>query len=251
MQSHYHLMKHTLLHIFACLICLAMANITSAEVVKLKSGSRIAGTIIFQNEEVVVIKDASGARFQYMMTDVEAILDKEEEIVQEEIAATAKSKKVTVGIEFGGGLSSFSKQNRGGNAQANLIIGSANLLDKRMIVGGSFGVDASFIGGKNYVFLPVQVRFAAPFFVAKDAPMIGLGIGYGIATTKNVRGGICADLQFGWRRELSRGRALFLGLGAHFQQAQLQATETIDNQPYTGIVHRNFLTPGLRLDFFL
>ncbi len=244
-------MKHHFLYIFASLICLTMANFASAEVVKLKSGTRLTGTIIYQNEEVVVIKDASGARFQYLMTDVEAILDEEEEKAQEELAAVARPKKVTVGIEFNGGLASFSKQDKGGNVQASLIIGSANLLDKRIIVGGSLGIDASIVGSKNYIFLPIQARFAAPFFVAKDAPMISLGIGYGIGITEFVKGGLCADMQFGWRREMSLGRAFFLGADLHFQQAQLLTTETIDNQPYSGISHRNFLTPSLRLGIFL
>ena len=55
------------------LMCLLLAGTTfvSAEVVRLKSGKTIEGTILFQNDEVIVIRDASGARFQYPKSEIE------------------------------------------------------------------------------------------------------------------------------------------------------------------------------------
>ena len=70
MKKHVHILVLSL-----CLLCGATAQ---AEVIRLKSGKEVTGTILLRNEEVVVFRDASGKRFQYPMRDVEVILTDEE-----------------------------------------------------------------------------------------------------------------------------------------------------------------------------
>ncbi|MCI5682038.1 MAG: hypothetical protein MR293_08735, partial [Bacteroidales bacterium] len=50
--------------VLACAVC------AQAEVLTLRTGAIVVGTIVFENEEVVVLKDASGARYQYPREDV-------------------------------------------------------------------------------------------------------------------------------------------------------------------------------------
>ena len=45
-----------------------------AETLILRTGARVQGTIVFQNEEVVIIRDYEGQRFQYPRADVAQIL---------------------------------------------------------------------------------------------------------------------------------------------------------------------------------
>lgn len=254
-------MKHFLPYIFATIFCLLLAQTSSAEVVKLKSGSKITGTIIFKNDEAVVIKDASGARFQYMMSDVEAILEEDEETPQETNPVAVREKKATVGIELSGGLGMLpphyistvapNAPRLGGDFQAELTIGSANLLDRRIILGGSFGYHLVTTGGTNYSFLPLQLKLAVPFSTNDDAPMVSASIGYGFAADKEVKGGVCASLALGWRRQLTQGRAFFMGVYASFQQAHGVVQQNVDGMYYTGDASCSSAGTGLRLGFFL
>ena len=50
-----------------------------AETLLLHTGARVKGTIVFQNEEVIIIRNADGARFQYPRAEIEAILADEAE----------------------------------------------------------------------------------------------------------------------------------------------------------------------------
>ena len=49
-----------------------------AETLILRTGARVQGEILLQNEEVVIIRDASGARFQYPRAEVVEIIATEE-----------------------------------------------------------------------------------------------------------------------------------------------------------------------------
>ena len=57
----------------ALIICfLAAVLCAHAQTIVLRTGARVKGTILFENEEVVIVRTDEGARFQYPKTDVEA-----------------------------------------------------------------------------------------------------------------------------------------------------------------------------------
>ena len=56
-----------------------LALCAHAETLLLHTGARVKGTIVFQNEEVVIIRNADGARFQYPRAEIDAILADETE----------------------------------------------------------------------------------------------------------------------------------------------------------------------------
>ena len=64
-------MKKYLLIITFLLVC---ALCVHAETLVLRTGTRVQGEIVFQNEEVIILRDATGARFQYMRADIEEVL---------------------------------------------------------------------------------------------------------------------------------------------------------------------------------
>lgn len=254
-------MKNALLRILLVASCIVLTMSAAAEVVRLKSGAKVVGTIVFQNEEVVVVKDASGARFQYMMTDVDSIVEKEEEAKKIEAEEVARVKKATVGIELSGGLGVLPPQyistvatstpRLAGDVQADLVIGSANLMDRNIILGGSVGYHFVSLGGPSYSFLPLQLKMSVPFSTNTNAPMVSASVGYGFALNKELKGGICASLAFGWRRQMSRGRALFVGAYANFQQAQGMVEQNLDGFIYTGKASCSSVGTGVRLGVFL
>lgn len=239
-------MKHFIHSTILALFALFFAISASAEVVKLKSGGKVVGSIVFQNEEVVVIKDASGSRYQYLMSDVDSILAEEE--VQEEVVESsgATTKRISVGLELSGGAGVLPQHSAGANLQGDLVIGACNILDKKIFAGGALGYHMYTFGGTNYSFLPIQAKLAMPFTTKTNAPMAGIGLGYGISTNKAIKGGLFADIEVGWRHEMSKGRSFFLGAYANFLNAKLPITETIENQDYTSIATRNLCGTGVR-----
>ena len=137
-----------------------------ADVVILLSGKEIQGTILVQNEEVVIIKTSSGSRFQYPTTEVKAIrkdssddqagtqenlisiyqetLPTKDEAAGIDAIADANvslaQKKVSVAIELAGGVASKREDDKNyGNISANLLVGSHNMLSRGIFLGGSVG----------------------------------------------------------------------------------------------------------------
>lgn len=244
-------MRNPLLHIVLLLAFLLSSGMATAEIVHLKSGGKMVGTIVFQNEEVVVIKDASGARFQYLMTDVDHISAAEEAEEKNDMKVVAYNPhKVAVSIQLAGGLAPMPQLQTGGCFQADLVIGTAKLLDKHILLGGGFGYHATFLGGKAYSFLPIQLRAEVPFIEGKHTPLMAAGVGYGIAATKGVKGGLFAGIDLGWMYRPNEKHAIFLGLYSTFQNAQLTITETIDGQDYTSHAARNICNAGIKLGLY-
>jgi len=243
------------------LMVLLLSQVASAEVVRLKSGAQIRGSIVFQNEQVLVIKKVDGSRFQYLQTDVAEVL-KDEDVPEEKVEEKPqeKAKKVTASLQLAGGIAALpgtavegSEKAVGANVQADMIVGTANLLDKRILVGGGLGYHMNYLGGTAYSFLPIQARVEAPLMQTKHAPMLGVGLGYGISVTKSLKGGAFADMSIGWRYQMNEKRAIALSLYGSFQQATLSNhTDVIDGANFTTEkAGRAFVNTGIRFAVYL
>ncbi len=201
-----------LLLLFCCGILAAETRLI------LRSSAEIVGTIIFQNDEVVVVKDAKGNRYQYPMSEVERI----EEVVEEAPAPEPEVKPSRVGamlqIKGGALIDSALPTEAGGNASGKLIIGAKDVLGKRIFLGGGLGYEALIIADKTFSMLPLELYAAVPFLQTKHAPYCGLGVGYNVTLQKKQIGGLFAEIDFGWRVQVNTKTALMLGVNAHFQQ---------------------------------
>lgn len=234
-------MRRLIRHILPFLLLLLLPMAAGATVVVLKSGQQVRGDILFQNEQVIVVKTANGSRFQYLQSDVQQVLDDEEAApAAEEKKEAAKAKKVAVGLQLGGGMSALTgsavdgRQNMlGGNVEANLEIGTADLLQRRIFLGGATGYHLRSIGGHTCSFIPLQVRMEAPLMQGKHAPLLGIGAGYGISASKGIKGGFYADINFGWRCQLNDKHAMLLALYSNMQQVRFNTLdEAIGNSSF-------------------
>ena len=72
--------------VYIALLLLASALCAHAETILLRTGARVRGEIVFQNEEVVIVRDAEGKRFQYLRSDVEAVLTDDSAEVAAEVS---------------------------------------------------------------------------------------------------------------------------------------------------------------------
>lgn len=244
------------LFVFITLFCVSLAC-AHAETLLLRTGARVKGTIVFQNEEVVIIRDAEGARFQYPRADVQEILsDEAEENGNTQSAEAADeqeittSKKASILLEVAGGAAVIPSEAAGGAVSADLLVGSHHIGDKHIFIGGGLGYHGLFLGQEKYNFLPVQVVLRMPMIETKHAPVFGFGLGYGIALSKDYLGGIYAGIDLGYRCQLNPKTAIALVAFASFQQAQMKVTTVIEDQKYTNKSGRNIVATGLKLALY-
>ena len=123
-----------------------------AETIYLRTGERVQGTILFQNEEVVIIRNAEGQRFQYPRADVELIADNGEThetlVAQDAIEPEPEikvSKKASILLELAGGPAINSPE-MGGGFSVDLLVGSHHIGDRHVFIGGGIGYHGLFIG---------------------------------------------------------------------------------------------------------
>ena len=227
------MMKRLYIIALLCVACLC----AHAETIVLRTGARVQGTIVFQNEEVVIIRNAEGARFQYPKADVQEILA--DDAVQEEQKTEAEPeeeiktrKKASILLEVGVGAAINPNNKTGVGYNVDLLFGSHHIGDKHIFVGAGLGYHGMALD-MNYNFLPIQAAVRVPFIEAKHAPVFGLGVGYGIALAKTYIGGLYAGVDFGYRYQLNPKTALSLVAFAQFQQARIKATETVETETQT------------------
>ena len=238
---------------------LALCVCVHAETIVLRTGARVQGTLVFQNEEVVIIRNAEGARFQYPKSDVAEILaddavqiteSRDNVITKEEDPEITTSKKASILLEIAAGSAAIPNQSMGAAASADLLVGSHHIGDRHIFVGGGLGYHGVFMGNDKYNFLPIQAVIRMPFMETKHAPVFGMGVGYGIALSKNYVGGLYAGVDLGYRYQLNPKTALGAVFYTQFQQATMKVTETVEENPFTNNTGRNILAFGAKFTFY-
>ena len=239
------------------LIALCFALCAHAETLLLRTGARVKGTIIFQNEEVVIIRNDEGARFQYPRADVAEILANEvvpetrDTVVAEIPEEISTPKKASILIELAGGAAVIPNEAAGGAASVDLLVGSHHIGARHLFIGGGLGYHGIFMGAEKYNFLPIQAAVRIPFTEHKHAPVGGLSLGYGVALSKNYLGGLYAGIDLGYRCQLNPSTAVALVAYARFRQVNMPVTTVIDGVEFTNTAGRNLVTAGLKLAIYL
>jgi len=236
-----------------------LALCAHAETIVLRTGARVQGSIVFQNEEVVILRNAEGARFQYPKSDVLEILTDDAEKVETPVEAEPEEeiktkKKASILLEIGVGAAVIPNGKAGVGYNVDLLVGSHHIGDKHIFVGGGLGYHGMALGGEMYNFLPIQAAVRMPFIEAKHAPIFGVGVGYGIALSKNYVGGLYAGVDFGYRCQLNPKTALALVAFAQFQQAKMKVTETVEgenaNSEFANEAGRSLVNAGLKFALY-
>ena len=238
---------YTIALILLCAIC------AHAETLILRTGARVKGDILFQNEEVVVLRNAEGARFQYPRAEIQEILTvdpvEEEVVVEEQKDEIKTAKKVSVSLELGGGVACIPNSAVGGGFSVDFLVGSHHIGQRHLFLGAGLGYHGMFIGAEKYNFLPVQVALRLPLLEQKHAPVFGMALGYGIGLSKTYKGGLYASIDFGYRYQINEKSALAVVASAQFQQAKIAATEIVEGNTFTNYTGRYLVSPELKLVF--
>lgn len=225
-----------------------------AETIILRTGARVRGTIVLQNEEVVIVRDEGGARFQYPRADVENILtDDALEAAQEaqpEEQEKTTTKKASVLLEVGAGTVYLPREKMGAFAGVDVMVGSHHIGERHIFIGGGIGFHGMLMGANNYLFLPIQAALRMPILEQKHAPVFGASIGYGIAMSKSYIGGLYTGLDLGYRYQLNPKTAIGAVCFARFQQAKVEVVETVEGHDYTHKTGRNFISFGAKFTLY-
>ena len=235
--------------IFLTLFC-AFCLCAHAETLLLRTGARVKGTIVFQNEEVVILRDAEGARFQYPRAEVQEILSDETEQKDTEANDQMVNKKASILLELAGGAAVNPNEAVGGAFSVDLLVGSHHIGDRHLFVGAGVGYHGLFLGEEKYNFLPVQAALRMPLTETKHAPAFGVAVGYGIALSKEYLGGLYAGVDFGYRCRINPRTAVALMAFAQFQQANVSSVTVIDGNEFTARSGRSLVTSGLKLALY-
>lgn len=245
-------MKKTILTI--CLLVLACVY-AHAETIILHTGARITGEIIFENEEVIIVRDGTGTRFQYPRSEVQQVVASDSvQIADTKVVETelkAEDKKATVLFELSGGMACIPNDAMGGAFAVDMIVGSYKIGSKPIFVGAGVGYHGLMIDGQQYNFLPIQAALRLPLIDEKHAPVIGLALGYGVALSKDYLGGIYTGIDVGYRYRINDKTAMTVTLFATFQQAQVNVTQSIEDNLFTARMGRSIVVSGLKMAIYL
>jgi hypothetical protein len=236
------LLKYILL-----LIVALTSTISIAEVVVLNTGLKIQGEIVLQNDDVVIIKKKDGSRYQYPTSEVQLIQKNDSiEIETEEKHEAVVTRPVALRIQANGGAVYLPSKGWGGQIGVDLQIGSREITDLPLFVGGSIGFRTKILPESNYTFIPLQLILNSPLTTNRHAPYLGMNIGYGFATDKQTKGGICLGISTGWMHHINNNASIWLGCYAEWQQARVEITETINDQDYMNTIGCNFVSIGAK-----
>lgn len=231
---------------------LMYAGLLSAETIVLRSGKRITGQVLVQTEEVVIVRDENGARFQFPAADVEQIVGadaaEDNPSARESTESTSRpgGKKAALLLEVAGGAMYENAGQWGGYEAVNLVIGSRQIGGKPITIGGTVGYLGCNLPGKTCHFIPICIALRAPLMEGKHQPLLGADLGYGIAASKAYLGGIHAGIDAGYRYYANRF-AISVGLNVRFQQSTIPVIETIEDTNYTNKAGRNLVAVGVKI----
>ena len=221
-----------------------LSSIMMAEVVVLNSGQRIQGEITLLNEEVVIIKKKDGTRYQYPRSEVQSIQEDQTITTTTTIESTTTNRKIAIRIQAYGGAVYLPNKGWGGQIGADLTLGSKEIGNTPILVGGSVGFRTKLLPEQNYTFIPIQAVVSMPLIQKQHAPYISMSLGYGCSTNKSTKGGICLSASAGWTYQVNSNLALLISACAEWQNTQTEITEIINNQEYKNNIGCDFITIG-------
>lgn len=229
-----------------------------ASVVTLRSGKVIRGEVLVNNEEVVIVRDESGARFQYPASEVVSITEQTPtQTVKTETRKTERpqGKRTMILVDAGIGGTIVPQDKGGAYVGGELMLGSRYIGQKHIFVGGGLSVHGMLTPEQNFTFLPLQVAVKVPFLEGKHSPFVGAAFGYGFALSSKYKHGLYTYAQIGYRYRLKNNAVLMVGVKAQFQQTACTVTETIEatGNPAASYLMtdsgRSLVTVGMNIGF--
>lgn len=223
------------------------------EVVYLKNGSVIRGTVIEQQPNVLLkVKTADGSIFVYPMNEVEKIT-KEEAINRE----SEKSNRIRTdekgyrgSVEVGTIVNFRASGIPIDRGAFSITTSHGYQFNPHLFLGAGIGLDYHAAGGR--LFMPLFADVRANFLNRDITPFWGIKAGYSIGSKNaynKVSTGAYFNPTFGVRFILNRQSAMNIAFGYNLQQ-QIVKKDIYYNDNffiYTGVYHHRLLRHALSL----
>ena len=208
------------------------------EIIVLRSGKNIKGEIIFNNDEVIILRGKDGLRYQYPKAEVVTIKAEKNTIAPADTVKGTTPKRVATQVAIAGGTAHVPYKGWAGLFNAEATLGTHQIMGKEMLLGGSIGYRGVFTK-EAYSWIPVQLVCQVPIELrasTRHRPLIGITAGYAFATNKQWGSGMCAALMIGWGYSFNAHSSLSMALTAQWQQTYISIVETINQMQYNNTI---------------
>ena len=236
------------------LIWMTLISSVYAELVVLRSGKTVKGEILLHNEEVVIIRQKDGSRFQFPMQEVLSISAELPPKRQSSTNRIAEDKKVACHFAVAGGTA-YTPNGWGGYINPTVFVGTHTLRNLPIAVGGTIGYHGVFAQGNAYSWIPLQASIHLSPLTSHLSPLTShlsplafrLSIGYAFALSQDYTGGICAGMEIGWSHAIGNTSSIFLALNAQALQTRMHVTETVNGNSYRNFRGCTLVSLGMKL----
>ena len=244
------------------LIWMTLISSVYAELVVLRSGKTVKGEILLHNEEVVIIRQKDGSRFQFPMQEVLSISAELPPKRQSSTNRIAEDKKVACHFAVAGGTA-YTPNGWGGYINPTVFVGTHTLRHLPIAVGGTVGYHGVFAQGNAYSWIPLQASIYLSPTVNSQLSTVNcqlstvncqlstvncqLSIGYAFALSQDYTGGICAGMEIGWSHAIGNTSSIFMALTAQSLQTRMQVVETVNGNSYRNFRGCTLVSLGMKL----
>lgn len=219
--------------------------------ITLKSGAVFVGEVLLKNDELIMLKDNTGARFQFALLEIDKI-----ETATIEPTTTTKQATVEASrndnfcghFELSLGNCSARKAFVSTSApQVGLTFGNRKSFGKDLYVG--IGAGYFWITDANLGLIPATLKIQTYTSKNRTSPFVGFESGYAFSASKNYSGGLFAKISLGINHRLNYKSAIYAGVSAAVYSISGKLTESDQNGifSFNGTTTINAL--GLKVGF--
>ena len=233
-------------------------ELDSKDKIILLSGEVFIGDIYAKTDELVMIKAENGKRFQFLLSQVKSIVEKN----QKTSNSTAYSEKTKPeesftgdfcgDIELSGGISSASNAFSSlPNAEVSMIFGNKNISRKNLFFGLGASYQMLFPKGSSQTinFIPVFIRLQRNFQNIRISPFVGIDAGYSFGLSKGFDGGLFAKTFCGIVRRINYKSDFYGGIFAGVSSISTSLTEIKELKSYQYYGSTAMTTFGFNVGF--
>lgn len=208
----------TLLLILYSAVCIGLFSQSDTTLVKivLKSGSVYIGQVLLKNEEVVMLKDQNGARFQFQPGEINSISNVTNQATDTNSTTSGAIKPesenfcsiIEAGLFTANARKCFNWQ---AASQVSISFGNKKALGKDLFLGLGvrylfpLSMDASTMP----TLIPVFFKTIITTGKKKNAPNLGIESGYAFSSNDNYKGGGFTTLSTGFTFCINEKTALY------------------------------------------
>jgi hypothetical protein len=222
--------------------------------ITLKSGSSFRGVIVMQNDEMLMLKDSSGARFQFLKTEIQKI-EQLQLILQDTVKSVAKQANTTnqlisAQIFASTGYATIVKAtDKALYYDLQLNFGKASKHMQNMYTGVGIGYISVVQPETSFGLVPLSYTLQTTTSENRKSFFWGFSAGYALSTNKSVNGGLFSQLSAGLKINLQQKNAFLVSLQTSVFGIETNLSEQTPNGTYGYNGHSSLFLVGLKTGF--